>query len=101
VSRVYRTGHHRNISFGNFCIGSAPPGNGSYITLRHSASHGTLLFRLISHASELLALDRPIVLAGDYNVMLTDLYVYTPERWVDDALFRPEVGMPGMARTSV
>ena len=32
-----------------------------------------------------------MVLAGDYNVMPTDLDVYAPERWVDDALFRPEV----------
>jgi exodeoxyribonuclease-3 len=47
--------------------------------------------RLNSHASELLRLDRPVVLAGDYNVMPTDLDVYAPERWVDDALFRPEV----------
>jgi hypothetical protein len=31
------------------------------------------------------------VLAGDYNVMPTELDVYAPERWVDDALFRPEV----------
>ena len=29
--------------------------------------------------------------AGDYNVMPTDLDVYAPERWADDALFRPEV----------
>jgi exodeoxyribonuclease-3 len=47
--------------------------------------------RLIAHASELLALNQPVVLAGDYNVMPTDLDVYAPERWVDDALFRPEV----------
>jgi exodeoxyribonuclease III len=47
--------------------------------------------RLISHASELLSLKQPVVLAGDYNVMPTDLDVYAPERWVDDALFRPEV----------
>ena len=33
----------------------------------------------------------PVVLAGDYNVMPTDLDIYKPERWVDDALFRPEV----------
>jgi exodeoxyribonuclease-3 len=31
------------------------------------------------------------VLTGDYNVMPTELDVYKPERWVDDALFRPEV----------
>jgi exodeoxyribonuclease-3 len=47
--------------------------------------------RLISHAAELLALGAPVILAGDYNVMPTDLDVYAPERWVDDALFRPEV----------
>ena len=47
--------------------------------------------RLSAHASGLLALEQPVVLAGDYNVMPTDLDVYAPERWVDDALFRPEV----------
>ena len=47
--------------------------------------------RLLAHAAELRALDVPVVLAGDYNVMPTDLDVYNPERWIDDALFRPEV----------
>lgn len=49
------------------------------------------LERLKSHAADLLATGAPIVLAGDYNVMPTDLDVYKPERWRDDALFRPEV----------
>ena len=47
--------------------------------------------RLTSHAAELLASGKPVVLTGDYNVMPTELDVYKPERWVDDALFRPEV----------
>ena len=47
--------------------------------------------RLAAHAAELLATGAPVVLAGDYNVMPTELDVYKPERWVDDALFRPEV----------
>lgn len=47
--------------------------------------------RLIVYASELLELDVPVVLAGDYNVMPTELDVYKPERWLDDALFRVEV----------
>ena len=47
--------------------------------------------RLASHASELLEADIPIVLAGDFNVMPTDLDVHKPERWLEDALFRPEV----------
>ena len=47
--------------------------------------------RFTSHARKLLASGEPVVLAGDYNVMPTDLDVYAPERWRDDALFRPEV----------
>jgi len=47
--------------------------------------------RLRLHAASLLKHDLPVVLAGDYNVMPTELDVYKPERWVDDALFRPEV----------
>ena len=47
--------------------------------------------RFLEHAEGLLRQDLPIVLAGDYNVMPTDLDVYKPEKWVDDALFRPEV----------
>lgn len=46
--------------------------------------------RLQLHALELLALDIPVVMTGDYNVMPTELDVYKPERWVNDALFRPE-----------
>ena len=47
--------------------------------------------RLARHAAELLATGMPVVLVGDFNVMPTELDVYKPERWVDDALFRPEV----------
>jgi exodeoxyribonuclease-3 len=47
--------------------------------------------RLSARATELLACNEPVVLAGDFNVMPTDLDVYKPERWLDDALFRPEV----------
>ncbi|WP_316809853.1 exodeoxyribonuclease III [Pedobacter heparinus] len=46
--------------------------------------------RLTVHAAELLASGQQVVLTGDYNVMPTELDVYKPERWVDDALFRPE-----------
>lgn len=47
--------------------------------------------RLKTHAAERLAHAVPVVLAGDYNVIPTELDVYKPERWLDDALFRPEV----------
>jgi exodeoxyribonuclease III len=46
--------------------------------------------RLIDHAAELLVSGQSVMLAGDFNVMPTDLDVYKPERWLDDALFAPE-----------
>lgn len=47
--------------------------------------------RLTAHAKKLLSEKVPVVLCGDYNVMPTELDVYKPERWVNDALFRKEV----------
>ncbi len=46
--------------------------------------------RLLAHAAELLATGLPVMLAGDFNVMPTDLDVYKPERFLDNALFSPE-----------
>lgn len=46
--------------------------------------------RLTAHAKDLLSRGEPTILTGDYNVMPTELDVYKPEKWVDDALFRPE-----------
>ncbi len=47
--------------------------------------------RLQQRAKTLLDFKIPVIIAGDYNVMPTELDVYKPERWVKDALFRPEV----------
>ena len=47
--------------------------------------------RLADHARALLSTGAPVALVGDYNVMPTDLDVYAPEKWLDNALFRPEV----------
>jgi len=47
--------------------------------------------RLQRYAADILELDVPALLVGDFNVMPTTLDVYKPERWADDALFRPEV----------
>ncbi|WP_332306002.1 exodeoxyribonuclease III [Rhizobium sp. GR12] len=49
------------------------------------------LRRLRKYAQELLELDVPVALIGDFNVVPTELDVYNPERWRNDALFRPEV----------
>ena len=46
--------------------------------------------RFTEHAGTLLASGKPAILTGDYNVIPTELDVYKPERWIEDALFRPE-----------
>ena len=46
--------------------------------------------RLRAHARELLALEEPLVLAGDYNVIPEPRDAADPENWVGDALFQPE-----------
>ena len=47
--------------------------------------------RLAGHAKSLLAQKVPVALVGDFNVMPTELDVYDPKGWEEDALFRPEV----------
>lgn len=47
--------------------------------------------RLAHRAETLLKLKVPVILVGDYNVMPTELDVYKPEKWVNDALFRREI----------
>jgi exodeoxyribonuclease-3 len=46
--------------------------------------------RLHRHAAELLALEEPTVLAGDYNVIPEFKDVSDPESWANDALLQPE-----------
>lgn len=47
--------------------------------------------RLHAHLGGFVDLDVPVVVAGDYNVLPTEMDVYAPDRWRDDALFAPEV----------
>jgi exodeoxyribonuclease-3 len=46
--------------------------------------------RLYRHARSLLALEEPLALCGDYNVIPTPEDADKPESWVTDALFQPE-----------
>lgn len=46
--------------------------------------------RLLSHTKQLLEQGGPVVVTGDFNIIPTEADVYRPERWVKDALFRPE-----------
>jgi exodeoxyribonuclease-3 len=46
--------------------------------------------RLHAHAQDLLRLEEPLILAGDYNVIPMPIDARYPENWTGDALFRPE-----------
>lgn len=46
--------------------------------------------RMEKHARDLLALEMPVVLAGDYNVIPQAEDAAKPDSWLEDALFRPE-----------
>lgn len=46
--------------------------------------------RLNKHATKLVKSKQPVILAGDYNVIPTELDCHKPESWRDDALFFPE-----------
>ena len=45
---------------------------------------------LIKHAQTLQGGNHPAVLAGDFNVVPTDLDIYNPRSWLKDALLQPE-----------
>jgi exodeoxyribonuclease III len=46
--------------------------------------------RLIGHAQDLMTLDVPVVLAGDFNVVPTEFDIYPSRSWDKDALLQPE-----------
>jgi exodeoxyribonuclease III len=46
--------------------------------------------RLLAHAADLFALDAPVVLAGDYNVVPTDADIYPTRSYKDNALVQLE-----------
>ena len=46
--------------------------------------------RFNQHAKGLLKEKRPVVLAGDYNVVPTDFDIYNTRSWLDNALLQPE-----------
>jgi exodeoxyribonuclease-3 len=46
--------------------------------------------RLYRHVQELLKSEDAFILGGDFNVIPEDSDVHAPERWREDALFRPE-----------
>jgi exodeoxyribonuclease-3 len=47
--------------------------------------------RLTAHAKKLHGFDLPVALVGDFNIMPTEFDTYKPEKYKENALFRPEV----------
>lgn len=47
--------------------------------------------RFNKRTEEFLKMDLPAILIGDFNMIPTEIDAYKPEKWVDNALFRPEV----------
>ena len=46
--------------------------------------------RLHERANELVKLDEPVVMLGDYNVIPEDIDAYRADRYLTDAVFMPE-----------
>jgi len=64
--------------------------NGNPIGTEKFAYKLRWLDRLNRHARELLALEEPLALVGDYNVIPEPRDADKPETWVADALFQPQ-----------
>jgi exodeoxyribonuclease-3 len=64
--------------------------NGNPAPTEKTAYKYAWMDRLTQHARDLLKLEEPLVLAGDFNVIPEPEDVYDPKAWLGDALFRPE-----------
>ena len=64
--------------------------NGNPIGTEKFAYKLAWLERLEAHARTLLALEEPLVLCGDYNIIPEPEDAKTPAAWTEDALFQPE-----------
>jgi len=47
--------------------------------------------RFKRRTNQLIKMELPAILIGDFNIIPTENDVYKPEKWENDALFRPEV----------
>ena len=64
--------------------------NGNPIGTEKFAYKMAWMERLRAHARDLLALEEPLALAGDYNVIPEPEDCDNPPSWMSDALFQPE-----------
>lgn len=64
--------------------------NGNPIGTEKFAYKLAWMERLRGHAADLLKLEEPFVLCGDYNVIPEPVDAKNPQNWTRDALFQPE-----------
>lgn len=64
--------------------------NGNPIGTEKFAYKLSWMARLNAHARDLLALEEPLAIMGDYNVIPEEADVEKPADWLGDALFQPE-----------
>jgi exodeoxyribonuclease-3 len=64
--------------------------NGNPVATEKFAYKLRWMERLTCHARDLLALEEPLVLAGDYNVIPEPQDADEPASWAGDALFQPQ-----------
>jgi exodeoxyribonuclease III len=64
--------------------------NGNPIGTEKFAYKLAWMTRLEAWAKARMALEEPLVLAGDYNVILEPIDAKNPDAWLGDALFQPE-----------
>lgn len=72
---------------GAFRIASIYAPNGNPVESEKYPYKLAFMDALIAHARGLLALEEPVVLAGDYNIIPAPEDVYDPKGWAGDALF--------------
>jgi exodeoxyribonuclease-3 len=71
-------------------VGSIYLPNGNPVATEKFAYKLAWMDRLRAHAAALLTEERPVVLAGDWNVIPTDEDVFSPRAMAHDALMQPE-----------
>jgi exodeoxyribonuclease III len=64
--------------------------NGNPIGTEKFAYKLSWMARLYHHAADLLALEEPLALAGDFNVIPEPQDAKKPDNWLGDALYQPE-----------
>ena len=75
---------------GDLVVGSIYLPNGNPVGTEKFDYKLRWMERLREHAAELLAGERPVVLAGDYNVIPEDRDTFSRRAMAHDALFQPE-----------